>query len=339
MQERFDAEADPEKKRTLGQNLLEFFRERVKITDNKELTQIILAAPSILDEETADGESGAHILAFKGKSAVLSALRAQLDRNRRDHKDRTALHLAAWSGELETVSQLLDLGFDPGSRDVYGATPLHIAARNKHWPVLDLLLKNYPGLTDVQAANGMTLIHLVAEAGNVDMLKRTLAVTAAIDQKDISGRTALHLAARAGVFESVHYLLESGANRNAIDKFLDTPLHYACEAGSLKVVRDLLTAGAKPSLKDVYDLTPLHLAASEGHSDCCIELVMRGADINDRDSDDETPLHLASREGRVEAVKALVKLGADLSARNKEGQIAEDVARLEGHVEVIQSLQ
>jgi ankyrin repeat protein len=65
--------------------------------------------------------------------------RGKLDPNEADEDGDTALMEAAWSGNLETVIALLDLGADLNARTRSGGTPLTAAIREGNERVAGLL--------------------------------------------------------------------------------------------------------------------------------------------------------------------------------------------------------
>ena len=76
----------------------------------------------------------------------------------RSHRGQTALHVAALSGSFESVKVLLDLNYEVGEQsidtiakvwkqihfvvatDMYGSTPLHLAAMEGHMDIVELFL-------------------------------------------------------------------------------------------------------------------------------------------------------------------------------------------------------
>jgi uncharacterized protein len=339
IQRRLDASTDVSARQVSTAALLELFRERTKSGNDKELVDIVRIAPSVLDGKTSDGESAAHILAFHGKSGLLSALRPNLDLNDRDKNQRTPLHLAAWAGSLEATNTLLDLGSDVALQDEYGATAMHVAVFRKQWEITRRLLVASPTLVDVQTKEGETVLHFMAKEDAPEILRSMLQATNLVNKHDAQGRTALHVCAQHANASVMRLLLEAGADPELRDKYLDTPLHYAAERGNLETIRHLLDNGANPDPKDAYGLTPLQLAAGEGHSDAVRQLALRGADVNHRDSDGESALHLAARDGHARTVGVLLALGAEASAKSADGATAEEVARDKGLKDVVKILK
>ncbi|KAI7808536.1 BRCA1-associated RING domain protein 1 isoform X2 [Triplophysa rosa] len=79
------------------------------------------------------------------------------------------------------------------------------------------------------------------------------------------GETPLHLAAIKGDVEEVRKLLALGVDPNLKDNAGWTPLHEACNLGHLGVVEELLQQGALLNTPGYQNDSPLHDAARSGH--------------------------------------------------------------------------
>lgn len=119
-----------------------------------------------------------------------------------DRGGRTAVHVAARIGAVETLQALLQAGGDPNAADEDGNTPLHFAAAA---PSPSLMV-------DESIATIRLLLRASADAGRANG----------------EGRTPLHVAAtghdRPG---GVAALLRAGADANRKDRAGNTPLHAA----------------------------------------------------------------------------------------------------------------
>jgi ankyrin repeat protein len=163
------------------------------------------------------------------------------DPNVKGNCQTTALHSAAYYGDLRMVQVLLELNADVNAREDTGYTPLHY-----------LSVDFYSGPKHSQLHN---VSRVLLEHG-ADVNARN---------NDLS--TALHMAAREGWIEVVRVLLEHGADVNARKGDHSTALHSAARGGSFEVVRVLLEHGASVGAEDKYGRTPFQLASLGGHSD------------------------------------------------------------------------
>lgn len=139
---------------------------------------------------------------------------------------------AAKNGSLEEVRTLMFNGA-PFTTDWLGTSPLHYAAQNGQYEMVDVLLK----------------------AG----LSR--------DARTKVDRTPLHYASQEGHSEIVSLLIWYGADVEAKDMLKMTPLHWAVEKGHIDVVQILLAHGATSNGMNKFDKTPLDIALSNRRAD------------------------------------------------------------------------
>ena len=148
------------------------------------------------------------------------------------------IHSAVWNGDLEGVQAELDNGVDVDEKDdLWGRTPLHIAAEEGHKEIAELLI-----------AKG-----------------------ADVNAKDSVGFTPLHEAAFYGQNEIAELLIAKGADVNAKDdNFVGTPLHRAAYYGQKEIAELLIASGADVDAKVVGSgphkgKTPLDAANETNH--------------------------------------------------------------------------
>jgi ankyrin repeat protein len=111
----------------------------------------------------------------------------------------TALHLAAFFGQIETVRVLIGQGADVNARsqNQMANCPLHSAAAGRHYLVCELLLANGADVNATQHG-GFTALMAAAQHGDqglVDLLLRRGAMKAA---RTAEGQSAADIAAAAG---------------------------------------------------------------------------------------------------------------------------------------------
>jgi len=87
--------------------------------------------------------------------------------------DRTALHLAALKGHLESVKLLVENGAEIDATDTFSNTPLHYASENAHGDVVAFLLesgahvnvRNHVGMNCLDVCRSVTVRKIFAEKG------------------------------------------------------------------------------------------------------------------------------------------------------------------------------
>ena len=107
---------------------------------------------------------------------------------------RTPLHNAAFIGDSDAVSFLLERRADPGSKDGAGRTALHAAAAYGSTQTVVHLLRAPQGggaaLAGVADANGATALHAAAQSGQAEVIRLLLGQDG-VDEgaRDRSGRS------------------------------------------------------------------------------------------------------------------------------------------------------
>jgi acetoin utilization deacetylase AcuC-like enzyme/ankyrin repeat protein len=158
----------------------------------------------------------------------------------RDDGGRTPLHWAAASGLVDVAKALLDaartfssqqemvLGDDgvprpaeqlpslPEFQDKQGNTALHLAARNRHAAMVQLLLCQAEGPSPAACIkqrnkSGLNVLHLAALGGDVESIKLIIAAyPAGAVATTRQGCTAAELAAKRGHLDAVPFLQQKG---------------------------------------------------------------------------------------------------------------------------------
>ena len=109
-------------------------------------------------------------------------------------------------------------------------------------------------------------LHRAAQAGDINVLKTTLASGVDVNARDASGWTALMHAVNKGYPLLVDRLLESGADSEIRAADGATALFIAALHGSAEIFARLLGAGADASVQGPRGMTPLEVAQVQGHA-------------------------------------------------------------------------
>jgi ankyrin repeat protein len=173
---------------------------------------------------------------------------------------RTALHLAAFNGQVEVTRILLEHKADQNAPDREGRTPLHLASLNGHIDVVRLLVEDGVDM-GAQDNNCSTALHLASREGHVDVGRFLLEHGIDVNARNNDRSTALHLASGEGRINVVRLLVEHGVDVNAQDNSRSTALHLASWNSDLKIVRLLLDHGADVEAEDNRGKTPLQVVS------------------------------------------------------------------------------
>lgn len=169
----------------------------------------------------------------------------------------TPLHVAASEGRTSFAIEIMRLKPSFSEKlDSRGMSPMHLALEKNQIRLVLRLLEtgNGPDLVRNKGKNGFTLLHHVAEQGNLRLLEKFLSAcpTSIVDITN-EGETALHIAVKTGNIGVLDYLLaflRRSWNREALnqeERVLNrkdekgyTVLHIAVELNQLQVI--ILTA-------------------------------------------------------------------------------------------------
>jgi ankyrin repeat protein len=148
--------------------------EAAALGDAEPLRQLLDEDPSLVTTYSADGFSALHFAAFFGQIGTARSLLdrgAGVDAHGRGWMVGTPLSSAAAGGHTDVARLLLDAGADPDARQSSGWTPLHSAAHDGNRAMVELLLGRG---ADPRATNddGATVLSMAEESGDEDTAAR-----------------------------------------------------------------------------------------------------------------------------------------------------------------------
>jgi ankyrin repeat protein len=260
----------------------------------------------------------------------------------------TPLNLALMNLHFDTAAVIIDAGADVDKWDLYGRSPLYMAADVSTLPVKGNGAMAVLPSDDTRTALDVATL-LLAQGANPNLrLKRRppyrdVPQDRGGDNILAQGATALLRAARAGDAPFVELLLKHGALVDLPSKEGVTPLMAAAgvefgdrvtrgrnrtEEGVLATMRLLIAAGADVN---ATMLTEARRVVPEGTSQAAAFAI----NVRGRPSQvpspfavpHQTALHGAAARGLTGVVKFLAENGADLHARDAQGRTALELAR------------
>jgi len=197
--------------------------------------------------------------------------------------------------------------------------PIHEATARGDRARVIALLKQNPELADSRDKFGNTPLHVAAKHNSVGIAELLLAngadVNARVTEGNSAGNTPLTLALQPYHHkEMLELLLMHGADPNVMLSWGTTPLHHAIEQDIPYDVELLLANGADPNAKGMNWQSPVHTAVLHGRTRILEILLDYGADPNLKDSSGFTPLYYAEKNNSKKAIALLRAHGAIVKA-------------------------
>ncbi|KAK5173891.1 uncharacterized protein LTR77_002572 [Saxophila tyrrhenica] len=291
------------------------------ILQDSKLDQKIPSPPDSLDANISATASELHAAITTNSLSTLQQLLAtpSLDPNiPLDPHLRTPLHLAAHLNHSTLIPPLIRAGTLISAQDVAGDTPLHLAAWSGHLESLSALLAHADAeqVDPLSGRDGTTPLFCAVTAAQIDCARLLLRRGARVSMRSESnGMGLLHQAAVMAQGAMVELLLERGAPVDARDDEGNTPLLSAAAAGSVACVQALLRAGADMEARQAQGLGAAHWAAHKGHTEVMGVLIAAGCDVEARAEEGATVLCLAANRGHEGVVRLLLKEGVDVRGR------------------------
>ncbi|XP_048522674.1 serine/threonine-protein phosphatase 6 regulatory ankyrin repeat subunit A [Dendroctonus ponderosae] len=317
-----------------------------RVKDGEKCALMLLKSGAGPNIATHDGNTPVHVAAKYGNlQTMLLLLEDGGDPQYKNKRGETPLHLASRNCRPDVVTHLINYvkekkGESAASQYVNELTEndesaLHyvctvtkyeVETPNSDREVVKLLLENGADVK-LHTKQHETAFHLVASAGNNDVLLEMIAhmsptdAQKALNRQNANGWTPLLIASHRGHIDLVNNLLANHARVDVFDSDGRSALHLAAEHGYLHVCDSLLTNKAFINSKSRNGRTALHLAAMNGYVHLVKFLIKdHNAVIDILTLKKQTPLHLAAGAGQIEVCKLLLELGADIDATDEDGQ-------------------
>ena len=181
--------------------------------------------------------------------------------------EKTALMIAAKSGDAQLVKKLLIHGADPNAVNVNGGTPIMFAAISGNVETIQLLLDRKIDI-NAQGSNGWSALMVAAAKGHVEACRLILEAGADVNAEDIYLWTPLLRSAYEDRLEVIELLLaQDKIDIRHQDDHGATALHHAASVGAFMIVELLLLSGADPTQEDFSGRTAAIYAEESGHSE------------------------------------------------------------------------
>lgn len=176
-----------------------------------------------------------------------------LDPNFQGDRLGSALHIAAWNGNVRMLELFAARGAKLDLANQHGEQPLHLAALQSQTAAVDWLLARGAPLNSHARQSAWTALHYAAFAGRKDLITRFLEKGADINARAPNGTTPLMAAIYEGKREVAEFLLRRGADRSLKNDWGDGALEWAMKYKQTELAKliaspeEFASAASRPS--------------------------------------------------------------------------------------------
>lgn len=229
-----------------------------------------------------------------------------------DREPGTAFAVAIEDGDADAVRELLkthstETPIDYGEHKI---TPLLKAAWDGEQEIVTLLLDAGAKINAKASDTGETALMNAVTRGHMEIIKLLLEKGADVAPKNRFDFNAFTSAVAAGKQDIAGLLLDAGAKPDEGASGL-TPLQFAASAGNVEMIRFLVKRGANVNYGvKTGGQTALLSAIYGAHPEAVEALIELKADVNAKTKDGDTPLKAAMKGDQEDIVKILKAAGA-----------------------------
>jgi uncharacterized protein len=306
--------------------------------DNATVRALLKSKPDV-NAPGADGTPALHwVVRIQDQETLAALLRAGADANLANRYGVRPLHLAIGNNDLASVRQLLKAGADAGSVDAAGDSCLVQAIHTGNLQMVEALLASGAAPDSADQTFQQTPLMVAAREGHAPIVQLLLSKGVRVDAQTRAGPTpAFRLPASIAGSKGQGIVRGGWPERGERDPIpgAKTPLLYAARDGHLEVVKLLLAAGASLEKADADGVTPLLMAILNNQIGVAGHLLQAGANVRAADWYGQTPLFAAvdmrnldvagparnnnvDRAAALQLVQAILKQQPDVNARTRE---------------------
>lgn len=336
--------------------------------DNLEITEMLLNAGAFYDKVRLATEEVSSLIkrteqvflaviqrkykmarSFINKGAIVNA--------RQSFDGRSLLHYVAEGGDETLVRCLLKKGAETCFIDADGYNPLHLALRNNHFSIAELLIEH-----EINGSIRHPYDRIIFEEVNRQADLHTNTSEQPSETEDIKFATRLLQSSNHSMLPSFEPIFGSSSIVLFLDqvttKEKNTALHLAAKSGHLDLVKLLIRSGAIYNKLNIHNLPPSHYATAEVREylrlvERLFQLVKLGKDKQVKDILDRepsvvnareasslgTPLYCAIVKKHNHVARVLLKQGASvLTVCTKHYDTVLHIASTEGNSEIMEDL-
>lgn len=322
-----------------------------------EALEVLIEAGATVDLIDSDGVTALMSAASQGHLDICKLLLDHLSEkqnyshdelikfiNLLSHSGGSSIMFAAGGGHPDVTQYLIDKGADYNA--IAQATPEYLET-------LAQLIEAGESMEEEPHIDGVTALHVAAQAGHLECVQILLQAGARADIQDDEKRTPLLLAVKGNFGDTASELVKNGnADPNTPYIEEDTGDIHNLLMDSIIVENEefallLIEQGADLYYQDEHQVTTLLQAAHRGMLSVVQALLEKHSNNNnnnnseyiDATSDEGiTPLIASASEGHKEILTLLLQHGANVNAVDKDGTSALMAASARGHKDSVQIL-
>nr|CDJ81136.1 Ankyrin domain containing protein [Haemonchus contortus] len=302
----------------------------VRDRDYDSIKLLLEKVPILRELASRRGETPAHLAVAFGDFQVVELLLSGRSKHvkktalTRDCNGTSILTAAVTRGNNEIALWLLKhFGKDLTSLpNIYGITPLHVAASQGNLEYIRRATKCDPMSVDARDVFGCTPSAYAVQGGFLNVLEYLVETARAeLGCISVKGQSLLHIASLCGDEKIVQWILNRSGTHMTLLTTVDNSnaLHCAAYCGSVPVLRILLEPWSRKkrriilALKDSRGNTPLHLATINEHTGAVLFLLNSDADVEAINACGFSPQAIALRKGNQD----LATLIGEYTGKNK----------------------
>ena len=259
-------------------------------------------------------ENGMHPIHYAVKSGKKTVIRTLLDCGASlvecDYRKNNVLHHACENGDDDLVVYILRHTMIIDSRNIYGQTPLHLAAINCSIKGINALIQAGSNL-ELKDSNQMTPYKLALSNSKEENANFIMEYQNSSEYRRKFSKYKIHRAVCNNNYQYIYEKLTS-TNVNDFDYFGRSALYYAITLGYTKIVQLLYKKGARIDIVDEYNQSALLIAIYSENMDIIKFLLRNNADVNEIFYN-RSYLYRAILKNNIELTTLLVEYGADVN--------------------------
>ena len=241
-----------------------------------------------------------------GEDYALQLIRKGANYTTVDLAGNTALHYAAFGGNLQGVQMTVTGGTDINTPNGEGITPLHAATVRAD---LDMLQAMVDLGADLKALDkeGFSVLHYAAGYGTPEKINWIVKTAPGLNVPSLNGYSPMDIARISGNDNAVVALRRAGGSyyNHRYDDLIE-----ALKRRDFDAVQNCLDGGANPNRKTTGDTYPIHIAAELGDNISTDFLLRAGAEAEHLNAKGHTALDLALKRGYPNTAMILLNGGA-----------------------------